>query len=204
MGRFFYNIWDEYVAFNCRRNYTVMVGLIVMFAFGVVLGIVMGGRGFYTDLIFEDSVNYAIIVVNGKVSFFGMVARAVFINLRIFFVVFLFSLTVYFIPLQFLFVIYRGYILGAAVVVFTAVLGVSGFATALILIIPQQGILLICIGLYMMFSWYYTVRMGRYGCRNSAGVLLKAAICLFLLSLISIVLQSVLIYVIIRPFNLLI
>ena len=204
MGRFYYSLWDEYVVFNCRRNSRTLFWLLIFFAAGILLGLVLGAKGLYTDLIFGDSVSYVILVINGQISFWEMVFRGIMISVQIFMLVFIFSLSVYLLPLQFLFVIYRGYILGAAAVVFTASLGISGFATVLILIIPQQSVLLVCVMLYIMLSSRCCLRLGRYGCKNIIGLQAQGCIFLFCLSLVNILVQVLLVYVIIRPFNLLI
>lgn len=204
MRHFFSRFIDEYISVNCRRNSKVIIGLVAAFILGVIFGFFFGGKGYYTDIIFNDSINFTVIILSNQMAVGTIVLKGIVICLQCFAVVFVFSLTVYLLPLHFVFISYRGYIMGAAVVVFTRALGLSGFATVMLLVVPQQLIMLTALCLYISYSRYYTVCFNRYRCFNGINIQIKACIVFFLLSLLNIAVQLVLIYVIIKPFNLLI
>lgn len=195
---------DEYFVFNFRRNRGAIIGLIICFSCGLVMGLLLGGKGLYVDAIFSDSINFTILIITNQINLMTIIFRGVIISLQLFALIFVFSLSIYFFPLNFILIIYRGYILGAAIIVFTVSIGIQGFANILILVIPQQLILLTCMCLSISYNFGSSRIICRYRPSNSVVIVIKPVFCFFIISLSNILLQIVLIYVIIRPFNILI
>lgn len=142
MTQFISRTIEERVTFVCRRNKSALLIFAAAFVLGFILGLIFGGAGVYTDVIFHDSINFSMMIFGGEIGFFAIAARGFVINLQYFALVFIFSLSVFFVPLHYVFISYKGYVLGAAAVVFTRVLGAHGFCNLLILVLPQQIILL--------------------------------------------------------------
>lgn len=200
MNIFFIRLLDEYVYLNCRKNSKTLFFLAIFFITGLVFGLFFGNN-LYTNSIFDDSINFTILIFSNKISLWAIIFRTFFINLQYFVLIFIFSLSVYLIPLHFLFITYKGYVYGTAVIVFTSVLGIHGFSNLLIIVLPQQFLLLFCISLYIANSLPMIISSKKCSCINA---LFKNCTVYFLLSLSNIIVELLLIYVIIKPFNILI
>jgi hypothetical protein len=195
---------EDYIFLTCKRHPRILLGLGAGFVIGLILGFALGGRGLHSEYIFIGSVEFTVRVFGGQVSLFSVILRGVAVALQYFALIFAFSLTVYLLPLHYIFIAYKGYIFGAAFVVFGGALGINGFADVLLLVLPQQLILLFFLCLYIAAS--YPVTREFYFCRSYSGIGLqfKYALTYFLMSLIHIVVQLLVLYVIIRPFNIVI
>ncbi|MDD4003504.1 MAG: hypothetical protein PHE12_04830 [Clostridia bacterium] len=192
---------ESYVLFVFKRHKRHLLIFAAVFIAGFVLGLILGSGGIYNDIIFNDSINFTVLIFSGKASFFAIIARGFLVNLQYFALIFIFSLSVYFIPLHYVFICYKGYVLGAAAVVFTKVLGVHGFCNLLILVLPQQLILLLCLCLFICSAHKDII-----SCKSFTFIGERAKCCCvyFFISLSNIIVQLALIYVIIKPFNILI
>lgn len=202
MRIYLYRIFDELVTFNCRRNKKLLLLFAALFVLGFILGLFLGRGGIYTEEFFADSITFTIEIIAGKVSFGGVFFRMLFINFQYFALFFIFSFSVYLLPLHHLFITYKGYVFGAAIVVFTKTLGIGGFSAVLLLVLPQQLILLFCLCLY---SAHITSPLCRFKTPfNDFPGLCKLCLFFYLLSLFNIIVELLLIYAIIKPFNIII
>ena len=195
-------IFDEYITDNVRRSKKQMLIFVCFLAGGFLFGLIFGTRGIYADIMFADSMHYALRIFTGQTGFFTLIFRGVLINAQFFLLIFIFSLSVYLAPLNYLFFCYKGYVYGAAVTVFTRTLGMGGFATAMILVLPQQLILMAALCLYICHCNRWCRRRACFSER--AAFLFKTAIIFFLFSLINIVVEIAVVYVIIKPFHIII
>lgn len=202
----YYNhrILNEFLYANCRKNIKILIFLGLIFVIGIIFGLYLGGEGLYISELFDDSIDFTILIFTNKISFFAIIFRSFFINLQYFILVFIFSLTIYLLPLHYIFISYKGYVFGTAIIVFTETMGVQGFSNLLILVLPQQIILLTSISLFISYSFNNTVCFSRYRSFHGINIQFRACLIFFIGSLSNIIVQLLLIYVIIRPFNILI
>ncbi len=201
MKMFLTRLLDDYVCITLKRGRKIFLAILICFTAGFILGLITGG-GVYNGFIFEDSVKFTVQMYKGEISFFAIIIRGVFINVRYFLLVYIFSLCVFLIPLNFLFLAFKGYVFGAAVIVFTGALGVHGFACLLIIVLPQQFLLMFALSLYIAASSPVTVCYKKsFVCY---GMHFKTCAVYFILSLCNIIVELLLLYVIIKPFNILI
>lgn len=202
MKLFFLRVYDDYIFYIMRRNKRILFWLIISFAAGFLIGLLFGGGNTYNSIIFNDSIKYSLQIFSGEISVFTIIIRGFFINIRYFLLVLLFSLCAGLLPLQFLFLAFKGYVFGSAVIIFTGVLGIHGFTTVLIIILPQQFILMFALMLYIAATSPVTLSYKKnFVCFNMH---LKTCGVYFLLSLCNIIVELLLLYVIIKPFNILI
>lgn len=202
MKMFLLRIYDDYINITCRKNKKIFFCLVCFFVTGLVLGLFLGSSGLYSDKFFDDSINFTVLIFTNQISVWSIIFRSFFINLQYFVLIFLFSLSIYLLPLHFLFITYKGYVFGAAIIVFTKAMGLHGFSTVLIIVLPQQLILLFALSLYICATSYVTASYRKsFVCFSMH---LKTCLVYFCLSLCNIVIELLIIYVIIKPFNILI
>jgi hypothetical protein len=202
MRIYLYRIFDEYVVFNCRRNKRCLLLFAALFILGLILGLFLGSGGIYTEEFFSNSISFTIEIIAGRVSFGGVFFRGLLINLQYFALFFIFSFSVYLLPLHYLFITYKGYVFGAAIVVFTRALGIGGFSAVFLLVLPQQLILLFFL---CLFSAHITPALCRLKTPFSDfWGLCKLCLIFYLFSLFNIIVELLLIYAIIKPFNIIV
>lgn len=193
---------DEYVILNCKRNIKLLLIFAALFVLGLILGLFLGSGGIYAEGFFDDSIVFVIDIIAGKVSFGGVFFRGIIINLQYFILFFIFSFTVYLLPLHYLFVTYKGYVFGAAIIVFSKTLGIGGFSAVLLLVLPQQLILIFFLCLFSVYITPALLRMRTPFC--DFGGFCKLSLIFYLFSLFNIIIELLLIYAIIKPFNIII
>lgn len=198
------NIFNELIVENISRNKSLFLLHISVFATGVILGLVftidLGGSFFaldYTNRFYN-------IVFNNSFSILSVIFDRVLINLSLFLLIFIFSLHFTTIPLHYLFTLYRSYILSSTVVVIISLYGALGVANAILLIIPQQLVTLFFLINFSIAGIKNALNNKRYRFFFDFKSFLGKTLCFYLISLLTIVLDIVLIYLIIRPFNLMI
>lgn len=201
MKQFFFRLYDDYICYTICRNKKIFFWLIICFILGFILGLLLGNNE-YSLTVLGGSLEYSVKLFSGEVSFFTVIFRGIFINLRYFVIVWIFSLCVYLLPLNFLFIAFKGYLSGCAIILFSNLLGVHGFASAFIIVLPCQFILIFSLMLYTAAAAPQTISYKKsFVCWRQH---LKTCAVYFCLSLCNIIVELTLIYVIIKPFNILI
>ncbi len=185
-----------------RENRALFLIMYLCFAGGMIFGLFFSEFMRVHLFVPNQSLDYIIIVFNPGVSLASLIVRRLIHNLLFFFLLTLFSLTVYFFPLKVLFILYRGYILGAAMTAIVLSYGALGVVNCIILVVPQTFILISCLIMFSGYGLRCTLTFRRYRSFMGIGDLFRAAAVFYLLSLIGAVYELLVIFLVIRPFNL--
>ena len=197
-------IFNDLISDNLRASKNFFIFHLIFFACGLILGFVFSANVNANFFAMDYTNRYYNIVFNKSLSIVSIFFDRVLINLQLFFLILIFSLHFSMTPLHYVFIMYKSYVLSSVTVVIISTYGVLGIANCILLILPQQLItlfLLICFSLYGMRAAF---NFRRYRGYVDFKGFIGRCLCYYLLSLITVVLDIVLIYIIIRPFNLLI
>jgi len=205
MRYFFFNLklyLTRLIVCTLRENKAVFLAMYLLFAAGVVLGLFFSGFARSFLFLYEHSADYILIVFNPNLSLATLFFKRIIVSFQFMLMLMLFSLSVYLLPLKFLFMLYRGFIAGAVIAATVTLYGVIGFANSILLILPQQVIVITFLNLFSVYGIRLTLSFQRY--RSFFGIrdLFSAAAVFFVLSLLGGLYEVLVIGLIIRPFNL--
>ena len=181
-----------------NKSQKVFVAGSVVFILGVILGLFLPSSQTVNDIFGDLAKNYFNSVFSVDASPIKNLFSRILTNALLIILVALFSLTVYTYFINFIIILYRGFILGLVFVVFIINLGFSGIITYLFLILANNIIVTIAIILFITLIYDSLI------CKTSnyTAVLIKNAIYSFIVSLIGSVLEFLLLTCLIRPLNL--
>jgi membrane protein len=176
--------------------------LFLVFALGVYLGV--SHRDFAEKylLITSYSEEYIIVIFRPDLSIQTLILRCLSYHLQFFALLFLCSLTVFLMPLKVVFICYRGYIVGCSVCGIIVQFGMVGVINCAFLVIPVQFFLMTLLILFSIRSNQYCLQFRYYKSLRGIKWLFVDMIAYYLLSLLVILYDIIVIWVIIRPFNL--
>lgn len=176
--------------------------LCFIFGLGICLGI--RHREFAQEylLVTTYSEEYLFMIFRPDLSVSTLILRCIAFHLQFFFLLFLCSLTVFLLPLKIVFICYRGYIVGCSVCGIIAEFGMVGVMNCAFLIIPVQFFLMTLLILFCIKTTQYCLQFRYYRSLRGICWMILDLIAYYLFSLIVILYDIVVIYLIIRPFNL--
>ncbi|MEG1806180.1 MAG: hypothetical protein RR327_07305 [Clostridia bacterium] len=169
--------------------------MLLCFAAGIILGIFVRSDGFI-EIVNFLSRDYFLIVFGQKPMSTIIISRCVN-NFGMIIIMSLCFLTPYLIPLNYLFLAYRGFILGSVICSLVASFGVAGVLLVIFLIVPIQFIsnfIFIIAGV----NGVITIKK-RQG--TSMWLFVLTVFLIYLLSIISALLETTIVIIIIRPLN---
>lgn len=129
--------------FACHVRYYVVFGLVA------VIGIIIGITGANSLGVLATSADFKILIfkqvnINGS-GIFGLLGKNMLILIISCSVVLAVNISAYFLPLGLVFVLYRGYVLGFNTLVIIKVYGTGGIFNVIIVYIPFQLVMLLCV-----------------------------------------------------------
>lgn len=178
-----------------------LILLYVLFLGGLICGLFWSGYS-RTVFFFDYSADYILVIFEGGVSVWSLIGRRLLSNFQFFLLIFLCSLSVYGVTVKVVFLFYRGYVLGATAITLVGLYQMTGALYCLLLIMPFQFFLMAVISLAICSSQSYARTFTR--CKNWKGLgeLGLALLIYYLVSLIGVLYEVVMIFLILRPFNL--
>ena len=184
-----------------RRQKKWLVLLYLLFLAGLICGLIWSGYG-RTVFFFDYSADYILVIFDGKVTVWSLIARRILSNLQFFLLLFLCSLTAYGVTVKVVFLFYRGYVLGATAVSLVVVYQMTGALYCLLLVMPFQFFLMAVISLSVCFSQTYARCFTREKNFRGVGELALSMLVYYLFSLLGVIYEVIMIFLILRPFNL--
>lgn len=195
-------IFNELITDNISHSKGLFFLHILCLVAGIILGLFFSVNISNSFFAYDYTNRYFNIIFSNSISIVSILFDRVFINLQLFLLLFIFSLHFSMIPLHYLFILYRSYILSSTIVIIITTYGVLGVVNCILLIIPQQLITLFFLTNFSICGINTALGFKRYRGFFDFKNFLGRTLCYFLISLLTVVLDIFLIFIIIRPFNL--
>ncbi len=184
-----------------KHNIVYFVLLCVCLVVGVVIGLFFVRDGVNYIFVYGFSEDYFLIIFDRSVSVFGIFVQRLLGGIGLFLLAFFCGLTLWCLPVHFLFAFYRGYVLGCVLSAVAFQYGVAGVAILILTVAPVS--FLATLALLCAFTACTNNLFSERGCgffplakKNAKGVL----ICFFAYLAICL-LEVLLILLIVRPLN---
>lgn len=197
-----FNVFNELIVENISRNRKMFLLYVLCVLTGVILGLFFTidlTGSFFT---FDYANRFFNIVFVNNISIITVIFDRVFINFQLFLLLFIFSLHFFMAPLHYVFILYRSYILSSTAAIIISLYGVLGVVNVILLIVPQQLITLFFLINFSIMGIKNSLNNRRYKGFFDFKSFVGKSLCFYLISLLTVVLDIFLIYIIIRPFNL--
>jgi len=125
----------KYVLNNLRRVINFIIALSIVFVISFFIGIIFS-KNWFDSFILEEINLFDVLLLNDYL--FSTFLTRFFSGIGLLLIVFLFSLTVYTLPLQFIIIIYEGLVLGCVLIFYIANYSILGFIVFILLVFPSS------------------------------------------------------------------
>lgn len=169
--------------------------MLICFSSGIILGIFVRSEDFL-DVIGFLSTDY-FLVIFGKDSISSIFVSRCLNNLTMIVILSICFFTKYLIPLNYLFLCYRGFVFGSVIFYVGMSFGVAGVLLVIFLIIPIQFIS----NFIFIIASVNAITYAKKRYCDSIWIFVLSVATVFLLSVLSAVLESAIVVIIIRPLN---
>ncbi|MBQ2713225.1 MAG: hypothetical protein IJF71_07595 [Clostridia bacterium] len=195
-------LFQSYVIRPFRTKRIGLLLLIASFVAGLILGLCFSSFAREKLFIYEYSSGYVSLIFHPDTSISTLILKRVFGNFQFFLLLFALSFSIFLSPLQVLFLVYRGFIVGAVSISIVAEYGFVGIVNVAVLIFPVQLMLAVCFSLYLVQAIPCAMSFLRQ--RSFCGIkhIITAAIITFILSFGTVIFEIVVVLFLVRPFNL--
>ena len=172
------------------------ISFLCVYVLAVIVGIIFSSsteRLFLTENIIEFYKN--ILTKSGNLS--GLIFSRLFSDIMVFTLFFGLSFSVYLLPINYIIIFYRGYILGVTAGLFLTILSVSGIMLYIFAVLIPNIITSVC----LIFFTIECMFIRKKKCKQASNKCVNYLFLSFFASLIGLVIELVFILFFIRPLN---
>ncbi len=180
-----------------KKWYTI--SLIAVYVLGIVLGVIFFSE--HEKVLFADNVlDFLVLALCKSSSPISLFWSRIINALALFTLFALTSLTIYLSPLHYFIIIYRGYVLGAAGIVFITNFKITGLVLFVFCVFLQNLITTLSLILYSTIAYKLSDNFDK--CKNfNYKAYVFASFVFFLISVIGALIELILLLLILRPLN---
>jgi len=203
MRNFFNNLSDFKDDMNrkIKDNKLMFFILLIIYAAGLLTGIFLKKSSTVNIYYIEYSENYYYRIFSESESVFSLLFLRIINNLLFFSVTVLVSLTIYIMPLHFIIIFYRGFILGVVCVIIFTTYSINGIFLTILVVFPQNLITTFFLAVAIITGTGHAGIFTRQRCFSGFKPFIISILTLYLLSLIGAVYELIIISFVFRPLN---
>jgi len=202
--RNFFNNFDDIkngLSLKIKDNKLLIIIFSIIFIAGLFLGIFIEKSSAVKIYYIEYTENYYYSVFSQSESAFSILFIRIGNNILFFSITILLSLSIYLVPLHFIIIFYRGFILGVVCVIIFSSYSINGIFLTVLVVIPQNIISTFFLILAIISSMENSQIFKRQRCYFGFKSFLLNILLLYAFSLLGAVLELIIISCIMRPLN---
>ncbi len=172
------------------------ISFLCVYVLAIIVGIIFSSeieKFFLTNNIIEFYRN--VLTKEGNLA--GLVFSRLFSDIMLFALFFALSFISFLLPINYIIIFYRGYILGVTAGLFLSVLSVSGVMLYIFAVLIPNIISTVCLTFFTVECYY----LRKKNCKNHINKCLNYLLLSFLVSLIGLIIEIVFIIFFLRPIN---
>ncbi len=172
------------------------LSFLCVYLLAIIVGIVFSSeieRFFLTNNIIEFYKN--VLTQEGNLT--GLIFSRFFSDIMLFALFFALSFCTFLLPINYIIIFYRGYILGLTAGLFLSILSVSGVMLYIFAVFIPNIISSVCLTFFSIECFY----VRKKNCKSNTNKCLNYLILSFLISLIGLIIEMVFIIFFLRPIN---
>lgn len=191
----------ELIIDKIKRNFLLFLSFCVIFCFGIIVGIALERESGVNLVFYNHCRKYYLNIFDAEYTIFRIFWQRLAGTLIIFVLIFVLSLSVYIVPVQFILFFYKGFLLGIICDIIISQFSVSGALIIIVITIPQNLIMIFCMIVASLNGFEHAAfykRLKRIDCLD---VFLKEHLIYFVISLTSVIWEILVVFLIFRPLN---
>jgi len=203
MRNFSNNLIDlrDGINLKIRDNKILIISFSLLFLIGLFIGIFIRKSATINIYYIEYTENYYYGIFCQSQSVFSILFSRIINNLLFFSIIILLSLSIYLIPVHFIIIFYRGFILGVVCVIIFTTYSINGIFLTILVVVPQNIITTFFLIISIITGIGQAKIIKRQHCYFNFKTFILEIFILFLLSLLGALLELVVISFILRPLN---